>query len=88
MARPQSLAEVAAVARANRSDFAMALDEFVDEFYLDHPDKAAQQARLDPIPEPSTIPWPMLGSAPRANISRYAGGCAPRIGPSARFISR
>jgi hypothetical protein len=52
MARPQSLAEVAAVARANRSDFAMALDEFVDEFYLDHPDKAAQQVRLDPIPEP------------------------------------
>src|SRR5580704_230573 len=52
MARPQSLAEVAAVARANRSDFAMALDEFVDEFYLDHPDKAAQQVRLDPFPEP------------------------------------
>ena len=48
MARPQSLAEVAAVARANRSDFAMALDEF----YLDHPDKAAQQVRLDPIPKP------------------------------------
>ena len=40
------------MARANRSDFAMALDEFVDEFYLDHPDKAAQQVRLDPIPEP------------------------------------
>ena len=40
------------MARANRSNFAMALDEFVDEFYLDHPDKAAQQARLDPIPEP------------------------------------
>jgi hypothetical protein len=28
------------------------LDEFVDEFYLDHPDKAAQQARLDRIPGP------------------------------------
>jgi hypothetical protein len=52
MARPQSLAQVAAVARANRSDFATALDEFVDEFYLDYPDKAAQQARLDPVPEP------------------------------------
>ncbi len=52
MSRPQSLAQVAAVARTNRSDFAMALDEFVDEFYLDHPDKVAQQARLDPIPEP------------------------------------
>jgi hypothetical protein len=29
----------------------MALDEFVHEFYLDHPDKAAQQLRLDPISE-------------------------------------
>ena len=27
----------------------MALDEFVDEFYLDHPDKMAQQRRLDVI---------------------------------------
>ena len=52
MSRPQNLAEVARIARENSSDFAMALDEFVDEFYLDHPDKAAQQRRLDPIPEP------------------------------------
>jgi hypothetical protein len=51
MARPQNLAEVARIARENISDFAMALDEFVDEFYLDHPDKAAQQCRLDPVPE-------------------------------------
>src|SRR5438105_5407310 len=52
MLRPQNLAEVASLARANLSEFTMALDEFVDEFYLDHPDKAAQQRRLDPIPEP------------------------------------
>ena len=52
MARPQNLAEVARIARKNSSDFAMALDEFVDEFYLDHPNKEAQQRRLDPIPEP------------------------------------
>jgi hypothetical protein len=52
MARPQTLAEVAEIARANPADFAMALDEFVDEFYLDHPDKVAQQRRVDPIPEP------------------------------------
>jgi hypothetical protein len=52
MARPQNLVEVARIARANASDFAMALDEFADEFYLDHPDKTAQQRRLDPIPEP------------------------------------
>jgi hypothetical protein len=30
----------------------MALNEFADEFYLDHPDKTAQQRRIDPIPEP------------------------------------
>jgi len=50
MARPQTLADVADVARAHPADFAMALDEFTDEFYLDHPDKAAQQRRLDPVP--------------------------------------
>ena len=48
--RPQTLAEVAEIARQNPSDFAMALDEFVDEFYLDHPNKIAQQKRLDVIP--------------------------------------
>jgi hypothetical protein len=52
MARPQTLAEVAAIAVENKSEFAMALDEFVDEFYLDHPDKEAQQRRIDPVPEP------------------------------------
>ena len=51
MARPQTLAEVASIARADRSAFAMALDEFVDEFYLDHPQKAVQQHRLDAVPE-------------------------------------
>jgi hypothetical protein len=51
MSRPQTLDEVARIARAHPSDFAIALDELVDEFYLDHPDKAAQQRRLDPIPD-------------------------------------
>jgi hypothetical protein len=51
MARPQTLAEVAQLARARAADFAMALDEFVDEFYLDHPDKMAQQQRLDATPD-------------------------------------
>ena len=50
MRRPQTLSEVAEAACVRPGDFAMALDEFVDEFYLDHPDKAAQQRRLDPIP--------------------------------------
>lgn len=52
MSRPQTLAEVAQIARERAPDFAMALDEFMDEFYLDHPDKAAQQRRIDPVPEP------------------------------------
>lgn len=52
MSRPQTLAEVAEIARAQPADFAMALDEFVDEFYLDHGNKPAQQSRLDAVPEP------------------------------------
>src|SRR6266853_4538861 len=52
MHRPQTLAEVARIVRANPSHYAMPLDEFCDEFYLDHPDKTAQQHRLDPVPEP------------------------------------
>lgn len=52
MARPQTLADVAEHARLRKSDFALALDEFVDEFYLDYPDKSAQQRRIDPLPEP------------------------------------
>jgi hypothetical protein len=63
--RPQTLAEVAQIARRNLSDFAMALDEFVDEFYLDHPNKFAQQQRLDVVPDlvgnPSIDAW--IGAA-------------------------
>ena len=56
--RPQTLAEVAEIARQNSSDFAMALDEFVDEFYLDHPNKIAQQKRLDAVP--SSVDDPVI----------------------------
>ena len=56
MPRPQTLAEVAQIARARPADFAMALDEFADEFYLDHGNKPAQQDRLDPVPEPVADP--------------------------------
>jgi hypothetical protein len=52
VSRPQTLAEVAQIARAHPADFAMALDEFVDEFYLDHGNKPAQQDRLNAVPEP------------------------------------
>jgi len=34
--RSQTLADVAEIARQNSSTFPLALDEFVDEFYLDH----------------------------------------------------
>ena len=63
--RPQTLADVAEIARRNSSDFAMALDEFVDEFYLDHPDKIAQQKGLDAVSpcvdDPVTDAW--IGAA-------------------------
>jgi hypothetical protein len=52
MPRPQTFAELAQVARATPSDFAVNLDELADEFYLDHEKHGAQQRRLDPVPEP------------------------------------
>jgi hypothetical protein len=52
MPRPQTLAELAQTAQAAPSDFAVKLDEFADEFYLDHCNRVAQQQRLDPIPAP------------------------------------
>jgi hypothetical protein len=52
MFRPQTLADVAQRAREAPSEFYAALNEFADEFYLDHPDKAVQQGRIDPVPEP------------------------------------
>ena len=52
MLRPQTLADVAKIARDAPAEFYTALNEFADEFYLDHPDKRAQQSRIDPIPEP------------------------------------
>lgn len=52
MFRPQTLADVAQRAREAPSEFYAALNEFADEFYLDHPDKAAQQGRIDPVPVP------------------------------------
>ena len=45
--RPQTLAEVAEIARENPSEFPVALDEFVDEFYLDYPDKIRDPTRSD-----------------------------------------
>ena len=50
MSRPQDLREVAVTTIAGTKSFANAIDEFVDSFYLDHPDKARQQRRLDAPP--------------------------------------
>src|SRR5258708_22987449 len=50
MYRPHTLAEVARRVREGESELGTALNEFADEFYLD-PDKAAQQCRIDPVPE-------------------------------------
>jgi hypothetical protein len=52
MLRPQTLADVAQRARDAPPEVYTALNEFADEFYLDHPDKRAQQRRIDPVPEP------------------------------------
>jgi hypothetical protein len=51
MLRPQTVADVARRAREAPAEFYIALNEFTDEFYLDHPDKAVQQRRIDPVPE-------------------------------------
>jgi hypothetical protein len=56
MRRPQTLAEVAQIATINPSAFPVALDEFVDEFYLDYPNKIAQQRRLNSIPQSGGSP--------------------------------
>jgi hypothetical protein len=52
MSRPQTLHEVSLIARDEPSDFAVALREFLDEFYLDHPNKDEQARR---IAEPAEI---------------------------------
>jgi hypothetical protein len=48
--RPRDLAEASARALIDDRGRAFPLDEFCDEFYLDHPDKVCQQRRLDPVP--------------------------------------
>ena len=93
MSRPQTLAEVAQIARAGASDFAMALDEFMDEFYLDHPDKAVQQRRLDPIPElvgdllPAGVEGPDGVVGHPLILFDSEGGIALAIGPAAMSAS-
>ncbi len=56
MSRPASLAEAAGIALQDSGSFHLAMDEFLDTFYLDHPDTAAQAARL-------AEPPPLTGDA-------------------------
>ena len=50
MSRPQCLGEVSLVVIAGTKPFGYAIDEFLDTFYLDHPDKLRQQRRIDDAP--------------------------------------
>jgi hypothetical protein len=50
VSRPQNLHEVALATIAGTKSFGNAIDEFIDTFYLDHPDKARQQRRLNEPP--------------------------------------
>ena len=50
MSRPQSLSEVSSIVIAGTKSFGFAIDEFLDTFYLDHPDKQRQQRRIDVAP--------------------------------------
>ncbi len=50
MSRPQNLGDVAAATIAGTKSFGNAIDEFIDAFYLDHPDKTRQQRRLNEPP--------------------------------------
>jgi hypothetical protein len=50
MSRPQDLREVVAATIAGTKPFGIAIDDFVDAFYLDHPDKTRQQRRLNEPP--------------------------------------
>jgi hypothetical protein len=56
MSRPQSLREVSSVVIAGTKPFGYAIDEFIDTFYLDHPDRLRQQQRIDDAP-------PIVGDA-------------------------
>ena len=49
--RPVSLAEVVEIAGRDEPHFAMACNEFCDGFYLQYPDSAAMQGRIDPEPK-------------------------------------
>jgi hypothetical protein len=50
--RPKTLREVTTDANSGRKTFAISIDEFLDTFYLAHPDKPKQQSMIDEAPDP------------------------------------
>jgi hypothetical protein len=57
VSRPQTLGEVVLTVVAGMKTFGTAMDEFVDTFYLDHPDKISQQRRLNDAPAVTGDPF-------------------------------
>jgi hypothetical protein len=61
MSRPMTLREAASVAISGEKGFFDSADEFLDTFYLDHPDEKRQQERIDDTPpiteDPSQDAW-------------------------------
>jgi hypothetical protein len=75
MSRPQTLAQAAAAALFRDKTFGSAVDELLDEFYLD------QQARID---EPPGTRSRTRGLGPSGSISPGAGDSRCRPGPAGR----
>ncbi|MFT3940326.1 hypothetical protein [Rhodopseudomonas sp.] len=61
MSRPQTIQEAVAMTVSREKDFGDAVDEFIDTFYLDHPNRTAQQKRITEPPQiigdPSQDAW-------------------------------
>jgi hypothetical protein len=80
-----TLREAAAVAISGEKSFGDSIDEFLDTFYLDHPDKKRQQERIDD--SPPIIRRRMRGSAPSASISLAVGALRSLHGQDGRNIT-
>jgi hypothetical protein len=88
MSRPQTLREVSLIARDEPSVFALALREFLDEFYLIIRTRMNRRAELPILPRSPATRSPTLGSGRPANTSHGArvskcrvGRCAPITRP-------
>lgn len=64
--------------------FGHALDEFLDAFYLDHPNESQQQRRLDAAPNFTGNPLQDAWLGAVGEISPVAGGWTCRRGRDVR----